>query len=115
MKKILVSIANYCDPEFYSTMLSLWEQAKNKEDLYFSIVSEDNKEYDLSFIPSSQLFYRHFDLSEYRGGVCWACSWPLERVVLSQGGSFRCCDWARPPHGHVTSCQYTELLLAARL
>jgi hypothetical protein len=72
MKKILVSIANYCDPEFYQTVLSLWEQAKNKEDLYFSIVSEDNKEYDLSFIPSSQLFYRHFDLSKYRGGVCWA-------------------------------------------
>lgn len=72
MKKILVSIANYCDTEFYSTVFSLWDQAKNKEDLYFSIVSEDNVKYDLSFIPKEQLFYRHFDLSEYRGGVCWA-------------------------------------------
>ncbi len=72
MKKILVSIANYCDTEFYSTVFSLWDQAKNKESLYFSIVSEDKKEYDLSFIPKDQLLYRHFDLSEYRGGVCWA-------------------------------------------
>ena len=72
MKKILVSIANYCDPEFYSTVFSLWDQAKNKDSLYFSIVSEDKKEYDLSFIPKEQLLYRHFDLSEYRGGVCWA-------------------------------------------
>jgi hypothetical protein len=72
MKKILVSIANYCDTEFYSTVFSLWDQAKNKDSLYFSIVSEDKKEYDLSFIPKDQLLYRHFDLSEYRGGVCWA-------------------------------------------
>ena len=72
MKKILVSVVNYCDPEFYSTMFYLWHQAKNKEDLYFSIVSEDNTKYDLSFIPKEQLLYRHFDLSEYRGGVCWA-------------------------------------------
>lgn len=72
MKKILVSVVNYCDPEFYSTIHSLWNQAKNKKDLYFSIVSEDNTEYDLSFIPEDQLLYRHFDLSEYRGGVCWA-------------------------------------------
>jgi hypothetical protein len=72
MKKILVSIANYCDPEFYSTIFSLWDQAKNKESLYFSIVSEDNQKYNLSFIPEEQLLYRHFDLSEYRGGVCWA-------------------------------------------
>lgn len=71
-KKIVVSIANYCDPEFYSTVLSLWTEAANKKDLYFSIVSEDNNKYDLSFIPENQLLYRHFDLSEYRGGVCWA-------------------------------------------
>jgi len=72
MNKILVSVVNYCDPEFYSTILSLWKQAKNKNDLYFSIVSEDNVKYDLSFIPKEQLIYRHFDLSQYRGGVCWA-------------------------------------------
>jgi hypothetical protein len=72
MKKLLVSVVNYCDPEFYSTIFSLWSQAKNKKELYFSIVSEDNKQYNLSFIPNKQLFYRHFDLSEYRGGVCWA-------------------------------------------
>lgn len=72
MKKILVSIVNYCDPEFYATVESLWLEAENKNDLYFSLVSEDNVEYDFSFIPKEQLFYRHFDLSKYRGGVCWA-------------------------------------------
>lgn len=72
MKKILVSLANYCDPEFFQTVLSLWNEAKSRERLYFSIVSEDNIEYDLSFIPKNQLLYRHFDISEYRGGVCWA-------------------------------------------
>jgi hypothetical protein len=72
MSKILVSVVNYCDPEFYSTVKSLWDQAKNKNDLYFSLVSEDNIKYDFSFIPKEQLVYRHFDLSEYRGGLCWA-------------------------------------------
>lgn len=72
MTKMLVSVVNYCDPEIYSTILSLWNKATNKNNLYFSIVSEDKTIYDFSFIPKEQLFYRHFDLSEYRGGVCWA-------------------------------------------
>ncbi len=70
--KILVSVVNYLDPEFYSTIKSLWHNAKNKEYLFFSLVSEDNIEYDFSFIPENQIRYLHFDLSKYRGGVCWA-------------------------------------------
>lgn len=70
--KLLVSVVNYCDPEFYSTVKSLWETAENKDELYFSLVSEDNTKYDFSFIPDSQLIYRHFDTSIYRGGLCWA-------------------------------------------
>jgi len=70
--KILVSIVNYCDPEFYSTVKSLWETAKNKNNLFFSLVSEDLVLYDFSFIPKDQIVYRHFDISEYRGGLGWA-------------------------------------------
>ncbi len=72
MSKTLVSIVNYCDPEFYSTVRSLWENAEEPENLIFSLVSEDTVKYDFPFIPSKQLVYRHFDLSEYRGGLCWA-------------------------------------------
>lgn len=70
--KILVSIVNYCDPEFYSTVESLWNNAENKNKLFFSLVSEDNKKFDFSFIPKNQIRYLHYDLSEYRGGLGWA-------------------------------------------
>lgn len=70
--KILISIVNYCDPEFYSTVKSLWETSKNKNNIYFSLVSEDIVEYDFAFIPESQIIYRHFDTSVYRGGLGWA-------------------------------------------
>jgi hypothetical protein len=72
MPKILVSIVNYCDPEFHKTVELMWNNAYNKKDLIISIVSEDSTVYDFSFINSYQLIYRHFDLSTYRGGVCWA-------------------------------------------
>lgn len=72
MHRILVSVVNYCDPEFAFTVKSLWENAKNKNSLIFSLVSEDRAKYDFSFIPQDQLVYRHYDLSEYRGGLCWA-------------------------------------------
>lgn len=72
MNKILVSVVNYCDPEFYFTVKSLWDAAKNKKDLIFSLVSEDMIEHDFSFIPSNQLYYRHYDISKYRGGLSWA-------------------------------------------
>lgn len=72
MNKILVSVVNYCDPEFYATVKSLWNKAQNKDNLYFSLVSEDNIKYDFSFIPNEQIMYRHFDTSMYRGGLCWA-------------------------------------------
>lgn len=78
MSKILVSVVNYCDPEFVSTVKSLWDQSKNKDNLFFSLVSEDLQAYDFSFIPSSQISYRHFDISEYRGGLCWARNLALD-------------------------------------
>jgi hypothetical protein len=72
MQTILVSVVNYCDPEFYSTVKSLWDKANKKDNLYFSLVSEDKIRHDFSFIPSDQIRYLHFDLSKYRGGLGWA-------------------------------------------
>jgi len=72
MPRLLVSVVNYCDPEFEFTVKSLWDNAANRDDLIFSLVSEDNIRYDFTFIPPDQLYYQHFDLSTYRGGVCWA-------------------------------------------
>ncbi len=72
MTKLLVSVVNYCDPEFYRTVKLLWDNAYNKKNVIFSLVSEDEIQHDFSFIPKEQLIYRYFDLSKYRGGVCWA-------------------------------------------
>jgi hypothetical protein len=70
--RLVVSIVNYCDPEFYFTVKSLWDSAKNKDKLFFSLVSEDIKTFNFSFIPSNQIRYLNYDLSEYRGGLGWA-------------------------------------------
>lgn len=51
-----------------------YEKADNPKNLIFSIVSEQAREElhaDLSFIPDSQLIYKKYDLSEYRG-VLWS-------------------------------------------
>lgn len=70
--KLLVSVVNYCDPEFYSTIKSLWYSAKNKDKIFFSLVSEDITKFNFDFIPSNQIRYLHYDISEYRGGLGWA-------------------------------------------
>lgn len=71
-EKILVSVVNYCDPEFEMTINSLWDNATYKDRLIFSLVSEDNTFYKFDNIPPSQIIYRHFDTKKYRGGLCWA-------------------------------------------
>ena len=73
MSKILVSIIAYKEKDLRGTVLSCYENAKNKNDLLFSIVEEDHeKNYsDLSFIPSNQIVYKKYDLSKYRG-ILWA-------------------------------------------
>lgn len=71
-EKILVSIVNYCDPEFEMTVNSLWDNATFKDRIIFSLVSEDNTFYLFDKIPPSQIIYRHFDTKSYRGGLCWA-------------------------------------------
>lgn len=71
-EKILVSVVNYCDPEFEMTINSLWDNATFKDRIIFSLVSEDNNFYLFDKIPPSQIIYRHFDTKSYRGGLCWA-------------------------------------------
>lgn len=70
--RILVSVVNYCDPEFYDTVKSLWDNAFYKNSIYFSLVSEDFKKFDFSFIPKKQLVYKHYSPTKYHGGLCWA-------------------------------------------
>lgn len=72
MARLLVSVVNYCDPDFGLTIKSLWENAENKESLVFSLVSEDEVEYDFSYIPAANIVYRHLSPDIYRGGVAWA-------------------------------------------
>jgi hypothetical protein len=69
----LVSIISYKEGDLLGTVLDCYSKAKNKNDLFFSIVEEHFPEFysDLSFIPERQLLYRKFDLSEYRG-ILWA-------------------------------------------
>jgi hypothetical protein len=70
--KILISVVNYLDPEFYKTIKSLWENADNQNNIYFSLVSQEFNKMDFSFIPDNQLFYKSFEPLKYLGGVCWA-------------------------------------------
>ena len=72
IEKILVSVVNYCDPEFYETIKSLWDNASNKDRLIFSIVSQDIEKHNFDFIPTNQLIYRYFDMSKWVGGICAA-------------------------------------------
>lgn len=70
---ILVSIISYKEGDLRGTVLDCYSKAKNKDELFFSIVEEHFPEFysDLSFIPENQLLYRKFDLSQYRG-ILWA-------------------------------------------
>jgi hypothetical protein len=72
--KILVSMIAYREKYLAESVKDCYEKASNPTRLIFSIVSEqplDSLHADLSFIPSDQLIYRKYDLSEYRG-VLWS-------------------------------------------
>jgi len=71
--KTLVSIISYKEGDLKGTILDCYSKAKNKEDLFFSIVEEHYPDFysDLSFVPEEQILYRKFDLSEFRG-ILWA-------------------------------------------
>lgn len=69
--KICVSIASYRDPDLLNTVESCYENAKNKQDISFCIVSqaEDDEHPSLAHIPN--VYYYKYHWSESRG-VCWA-------------------------------------------
>lgn len=74
--KILVSMIAYREKNLGQSVRDCYEKAANPENLVFSIVSEQSREElhpDLSFIPDAQIYYRKYDLSEYRG-VLWSRS-----------------------------------------
>lgn len=66
-------MVSYRDPDLLSTIKSCYYNAKNKELLFFSVVSQaDNFEHpDLSFIPDIQIRYVRYHWEESHG-VCWA-------------------------------------------
>jgi hypothetical protein len=70
---ICVSIASYRDKDLVNTVKSCWESANNKNNLFFSIVSqaEETEHSDLSFIPEHQIRYVKYHWSESTG-ACWA-------------------------------------------
>jgi hypothetical protein len=63
MNKIFVSLAAYRDPDLINTVRSFYEKAKNKESLFFSLVSHEGPEtdFDFSFIPKDQISYQKID------------------------------------------------------
>ena len=70
---IFISIASYRDGELVKTVRSAWENARHKDSLFFSIVSqaEDSEHPDLSFIPEDQIRYIKVPWQESTG-ACWA-------------------------------------------
>jgi hypothetical protein len=73
IETIFISIASYRDPDLINTIKSAWDNAKSKESLFFSVVSQakDDEHPDLSFIPGNQINYMKFDWNESKG-ACWA-------------------------------------------
>lgn len=73
MNTIFISIASYRDPDLINTVKSAYNNAKYPENLFFSIVSQDDKEKhpDLNFIPENQIRYVKHKWEDSLG-TCWA-------------------------------------------
>ena len=69
--KILISIVSYREKELLNTVKSFYEDASNKDNLLFSIVSQDDEHPDLSFINSNCLSYTQVHWKD-TFGVNWA-------------------------------------------
>jgi hypothetical protein len=69
--KILISIVSYREKELLNTVKSFYYDAANKEDLLFSIVSQDDEHPDLSFIDPKCLNYHQIHWTD-TFGVGWA-------------------------------------------
>jgi hypothetical protein len=69
--KILISIVSYREKELLNTVKSFYEDASNKNNLLFSIVSQDDEHPDLSFIDPKCLQYVQVHWKDTLG-VTWA-------------------------------------------
>jgi len=71
---IFISIASYQDPLLTSTIFSAYLNAKNKDELVFSICDQSNKGINISgFEFANQIHYEHID-PQLSKGPCWARS-----------------------------------------
>lgn len=79
---IFISIASYRDPDLINTVKSCYDNAANKENLFFSILSQAEKTEHpvLSFIPEDQIRYLKVHWSKSMG-ACWARSITSENLV----------------------------------
>jgi glycosyltransferase involved in cell wall biosynthesis len=70
---IFIAIASYRDPDLENTVKSCYDNAKNPQNLYFSIFSqaEPSEHANLSFIPQNQITYIKTHWTESKG-ACWA-------------------------------------------
>lgn len=69
--KILISIVSYREKDLLHTVKSFYEDASNKDNLLFSIVSQDEEHPDLSFINPECLSYVQIHWQD-TFGVNWA-------------------------------------------
>jgi hypothetical protein len=69
--KILISIVSYREKELLNTVKSFYDDASNKDNLLFSIVSQDDEHPDLSFIDHHCLKYTQIHWKDTLG-VNWA-------------------------------------------
>lgn len=71
MDKIFISLAAYRDPDLINTVKSFYENAENKESLFFSLVSHEDQDifFDFSFIPKNQISYQKINY-EIAEGTC---------------------------------------------
>jgi hypothetical protein len=68
---IFISLAAYRDPDLVNTVRSFYENANNKERLFFSLVSheDENNVFDFSFVPTNQISYQKIDY-KLADGAC---------------------------------------------
>lgn len=101
MPKILVSMIAYRERYLAESIKDCLEKAAFPQDLYFSVVSEQPKNElhaDLSFVSASQIVYRKYDLSEFRG-IMWSRAKTVEvdfqydYILYTCGHNLYAQDW----------------------
>ncbi len=78
---IFISIASYRDPDLINTVRNCYEQAYDKDGLFFCVVSQaDFEEHpDLSFVPENQIRYIRIPWQKSLG-ACWAREIATRRI-----------------------------------